>query len=116
MIRSPAAVILALALLTASGCATHRITIGADEGGLRPAFEKSQPFFVYGVGQTKRTNAREICDDHGVARVEVKLTALDVILGAVTVGIYTPSTVEIYCSGSGDSSPLASPAPSGKSE
>lgn len=85
------------ALLLVSGCATQRVYSQSELGGTLPSYEKSQPFFVYGIGQTQETNAREICGKSGIDRVETTQTFLDGFLGVITLGIYTPRTVQVYC-------------------
>lgn len=42
-------------------------------------------------------NAQTVCQGSGVAKVNSTFTPLDIVLGAVTFGIYSPRTMEIYC-------------------
>lgn len=90
-------VIGVLVVLMLSSCMTQRVYTGSGAGAAVPAYKKSQPFFVSGVGQTKEVNAQAICRQSGIAKVNATFTPLDVVLGAVTFGIYTPRTMEVYC-------------------
>lgn len=61
--------------------------------------EKSQAFFVSGIGQKQTVNAARICGGlDKVIKVEVEQTFLDILLGQVTFGIYTPRSARVYCS------------------
>lgn len=91
--------IVSLAVLAAvmTGCAAQTTLV---HGGAKatPTYQKSQPFFVSGIGQQKTVNAAEVCQGaHNVAKVESKLEPKDAVLGFVTLGIYTPRTAKVYC-------------------
>lgn len=88
---------LVAAILAVSGCAqqTFKINNGAER---RPTKEVSQAFFFSGIGQTKTLNAATICrGSENVARIETQATASDVIITALTLGIYSPLDARIYC-------------------
>lgn len=80
-----------------SGCATQRIFVQDQLGGNTPSYEKSQAFFIGGIGQTQDTNAAEICGKRGIRRVETERTFVDILLGVITFSIYTPQSVAVYC-------------------
>jgi hypothetical protein len=90
---------LVLALSLGLGaCATQRVHFGDSMSmGSIANYEKSQPFFISGIGQTTDINVREICGAKGAMRIETSETPLDVILSIVTFGIYTPRSVLVYC-------------------
>lgn len=85
--------ILALAFVLVSGCQTVSIDLEGepvgDPIGLR------QNFFLFGVGH-KDVNLSLHCGGHP-ARIQDEFRFTDVLLAAVTFGIYYPRTVWIYC-------------------
>jgi len=92
--------IIALALL--SSCATQTFSIDKNVKREVPAgqphFSKWSHFFLSGIGQDDFQNATQLCKENGgVAFVEAKQTFGQVLVHAVTFGIYTPTTMNIYC-------------------
>ena len=88
-------------LLLLSSCATQR---GIMQDGMmrgdkgRLAYSKNSSFFFWGLGQEDAVDVIEICGTRGnVSYVESKLTAGNVILGALTGGIYAPVSKKVYC-------------------
>jgi hypothetical protein len=90
-------VAMAAALMT--GCANQRFNVAGEVSPTASAkLEDSQAFFVSGIGQNKTVNAAQVCG--GAAKVDgvaVEQSAIDVLLGVVTGGIYTPRTARVYC-------------------
>lgn len=78
-------------------CATQRIYSTRDRTLTMPSYEKSQAFFIGGLGQTRELDAPDICDKKSLKTVETKRTFVDGLLGVLTFGIYTPQTVKVYC-------------------
>ncbi len=79
------------------GCANQRFNVAGDLS-TAPKSEESQTFFVSGIGQQKTVDAAKVCG--GAAKVDgvaVEQAPLDVLLGVVTFGIYTPRTARVYC-------------------
>jgi len=91
---------LAVLLVSGSflfGCASQTFTINGEHGEV-PASQKSQHFFISGLGQEKITNAAEICGGvENIIKVEAQHTFLNGLLGLVTYGIYTPRDAKVYC-------------------
>jgi len=52
--------------------------------------------FVYGFVPPKEVRASEECD-HGIAKVETEVSALNFLARYFTSGIYTPMTIEVTC-------------------
>jgi ERCC4-type nuclease len=89
---------LVLVFVFTISCANQRIFSSAKSQKSVPNYEKSQAFFVYGIGQTKEVNAQEICNKNGgVEKTETIQEPVEVLLQVITLGIYTPRTVKIYC-------------------
>lgn len=97
MNKSALCAMLTVAML--AGCANQRFNI-AGELPLEPKAksEESQSFFVNGIGQKQTVDAAKVCG--GAAKVEgvaVEQSGMDVLLGMMTFGIYTPRTARVYC-------------------
>lgn len=90
--------LLGAALMTLSACATQRHYVNSYTLSGTRAVKEDQDFFVYGIGQTQEVNAASICGgQHRVAATESKQTPVNVVLGVVTFGIYTPRQQTTYC-------------------
>ena len=89
---------LCLAAGTLAGCATQTFTITPDSSPEFPDREVSQPFFVGGIAQRKHIDAAKLCGGtHKIARIETIESPVDIVLGTLTFGIYTPKTARVYC-------------------
>jgi hypothetical protein len=97
MIKPVLATLLAGVVLM--GCANQRFNIAGEPSATAAArSEDSQTFFLSGIGQSTTVDAAKTCG--GAAKVEgvaVEQSPLDVLLGTVTFGIYTPRTARVYC-------------------
>jgi hypothetical protein len=88
--------IAAAALLIAS-CSTQTFTMRGNSD--KPTTNRMQPFFIYGIGQTKTINAAKVCGGvNKVVKVEVQQTFLNGFLSALTGGIFSPRQARVYCS------------------
>ena len=91
--------ILILLISTAflGGCASQTFTINGDSGEL-PTSQKTQHFFISGIGQEQTTNAAAVCGGADkIIKVEAQQTFINGLLGLVTSGIYTPRSAKVYC-------------------
>ena len=82
-------------LLTA--CSTQVYELNPTNA-TEPNYEKSQHFFVGGLGQQQELDATSVC--HGannVAKVETKQTFVNGLLSAISYGIYSPREIKVYC-------------------
>lgn len=62
------------------------------------SYEENQSFFLYGIGQERVVNAVEICGgEEKISKVESQLTGGNILVGLVTLGIYTPRVSRVYC-------------------
>lgn len=89
--------ILLGSLLVMTGCATQ--TAHLKSNAVNPiAKAETHKFYLSGIGQEQTVDASRVCGGaHRVAKVESKLDTKDVLLGVVTLGIYTPRTATVYC-------------------
>lgn len=90
-------VIVVFFVLLLSACSNQTIRMTDSYAVTNANYEKSQPFFIYGLGQTKEINAIKVCRDNGVHHITTQQTFVDGLLGVITLGIYSPRTVAIYC-------------------
>lgn len=89
-----ALIAMALAL---GGCATQRFDVQTAQP-LSPTLDDAQSFFVSGIGQNKEVDVAKVCGGaNNVQRVETQLTPGNIVLGVVTLGIYTPRQIRVYC-------------------
>lgn len=90
------AVIFSAVMVT--GCAKQTFTMGEQPTLNQPTIEKSQPFFVSGIGQKKTIDAAKICGGaENIEKVEVQQTFFNGFLSTITFGIYTPREARVYC-------------------
>jgi hypothetical protein len=87
---------MALTLLL-SACATQQFDI-APTSGAKPSFNENQTFWLGGLGQEETVDGAKACGDASkVARVETQLTAGNIALTILTLGIYAPRNIAITC-------------------
>jgi hypothetical protein len=99
MIRSSTHVqnLLALASLCACfGCMRNTYTTGLSPGG--PRHVEDAPFFLFGLIGDVQIHLDELCPD-GVAWFQNRTSPGNCLLSLVTLGVYTPRTVEVRCAG-----------------
>jgi hypothetical protein len=90
-------VVTLTAALILGGCANQRFTVAGDVTA-SPKSEDSQAFFVSGLGQNSTVDAAKVCGSASkVDAVAVEQSGMNVLLGIVTFGIYTPRTARVYC-------------------
>ncbi len=53
-------------------------------------------FFIFGLVGEKTIPVYQMCPN-GVAQMQSKASFVDLVLGVITIGIYTPRTYEIEC-------------------
>jgi len=88
-------VFVAMLMALMAGCAKQTFNVNGS-GSL--AKEEMQTFFISGLGQSKEMDAANICGGADkVAKVEAQLTPLNIVLGVITFGIYTPRDARVYC-------------------
>jgi hypothetical protein len=81
---------------TLAACATQTAVINGNTGTVKK--EDMQTFFVSGLGQTQTLDAAAICGGADkVVKVERKTSPINILLGALTSGIFTPYDAKVYC-------------------
>ncbi|WP_371189499.1 Bor family protein [Thalassotalea maritima] len=85
-----------------SGCAT--VTIQPEQTvklSTKPSYQESKHFFLWGLAGEHRVNVTEICGDQKVTQMQSQQTFIDGVLGIVTLGVYAPHSVKVWCQESG---------------
>jgi len=91
------AFIAVFALLT-TGCFHAQVTTGLPPGDVvwEDAFANS---WIGGLVPPKMIDGEEVCES-GVAMVDTDLSFLNQLVGAITMGIYTPMRIRVTCAAS----------------
>lgn len=88
---------VALSLLF-TGCST--ITIHPDNMSKlsnEPDYETSRDFFIGGLVGNHKVDVDTICGENGVRQMQTQATAKDGLLTAITLGIYSPHSIKVWC-------------------
>jgi hypothetical protein len=91
--------LVAVAALLTTGCFHQVVRTGAAPGGT----VIQQPWtatWVFGLVRADEIDARTLCPG-GVAIVETQQSFMNGLVGALTLGIFTPQHVTITCAGAG---------------
>ena len=62
-----------------------------------PNYEDTRHFFFWGLMGEERINVTEVCADKDVAQMQSQETFVNGLLGAITLGIYAPHSVRVWC-------------------
>ncbi|TKB44633.1 Bor family protein [Thalassotalea mangrovi] len=86
-----------------TGCST--ITIQPEQTAKyssEPTYEESKHFFLWGIVGEHRVNVTEICGNREVIQMQSQQTFVEGVLGLITLGIYSPHSVKVWCSEAGE--------------
>jgi hypothetical protein len=90
-------VLVAAAALALTGCAVQRFDLQPATQDAA-AYNDSQSFWIGGIGQSEEIDAAKVCGGaKKVQRVETQVTAGNVGLTVVTLGIYSPRQIRVFC-------------------
>jgi hypothetical protein len=87
-----------IAAFILAGCA--KVTIrpeGGEKTTAKPDYEKSKPYFFWGLVKEYTIDVQEICENKGVDQIQSQHTFVDGLLGGITLGIYSPKTARVWC-------------------
>ena len=91
------ALVLGLAI-TASACSTVTIHPKSTATIVSPPnYEESESFYFVGLVGERHVNVTEICGDKEVTQMQSQQTFTNGFIGVITLGIYTPHTVKVWC-------------------
>ena len=88
---------LCLVSLLAS-CST--VTIHPQESqklATAPTFQETRNFYFWGLAGEARVNVKEVCGERTVSQMQSQRTFANGFLGAITLGIYAPHSVRLWC-------------------
>ncbi|MEZ7277130.1 MULTISPECIES: Bor family protein [Pseudoalteromonas] len=91
---------LVCVLLTLSLVACSSVTIvpnKADKLTRNADYQDSRPFYLWGLVGEQRVDVKAVCQDKKVMQMQSLQTFTDGALGLVTLGIYAPHTVKVWC-------------------
>lgn len=97
--RRKIAIVASAVLL--SGCYHATVRTGINAGPER-YHQSMAPGWVYGLVSPSTVDAEEHCGDRGVAIVETQHSFVNMLVGGLTFGIFTPMTITVTC---GDGTP-----------
>lgn len=81
-----------------TGCSTITTRYeGTAKLSSSPTYEKSKPYFLWGLVGEHHINVKELCGDKKVSQMQSQDTFLDGFLGFITLGIYLPRTAKVWC-------------------
>ena len=86
------------AAVALAGCSTITInpqtTVTVRD---EPSYEQTRDFFLWGLVGEERVNVSEVCDGNSVAQMQSQATFVNGFLSIITLGIYAPHTVKVWC-------------------
>jgi len=89
---------LVMALLLATACQTVTITReGTSKRSTPPDHTQRLPFYLFGIVGEHTIDARGVCNGKQVQQMQTKYYFLDGFLQAITIGIYSPRVVHVWC-------------------
>lgn len=63
-----------------------------------PVYASSKPYFFFGlIGKEQEIYLEDICLGRDIDQIAAEYTGKDVAWGILTLGIYTPRTLQIWC-------------------
>ena len=86
----------ALALITATGCYKTDFVNPSVKAASTPAADMWQSHFLFGLIPGGDIDLKEICPS-GVAKVHEELTFSNGLVGFLTLNLYSPNRVQVYC-------------------
>lgn len=95
-----------IGVLASSGCYHATINTGRQPSG-QMIERKWAHSFLYGLVPPSTVETAQQCPN-GVARVETQLSFLNQVANFITLGIYSPMTIQVQCASSDDDDAQAS--------
>jgi Bor protein len=62
-----------------------------------PTYQESKSFYLNGLVGKSTIDTKAVCDGKNVKQMQTQLTFLDGVLTLITLGIYAPHTVKVWC-------------------
>ncbi len=91
---------LSVTLLLATACSTVTITAkGSSKRSTAPTYSERKPFFLGGLIGEANIDAKAICNGKNIQQIQTKEYFLDGFLNVITLSIYSPRVVQVWCEG-----------------
>lgn len=85
-------------LLLATGCMSTRVVLSPKwDRSQKPAYTDYFDYYWFGFVGHPTVNLTEVCLDQKPMAFQRARMADDIILSVITLGIYTPVTVRVWC-------------------
>lgn len=62
-----------------------------------PSYKASEDFYFWGLMGEYHVHTNEVCKSKSVQQMQTQFTVPDALLGLVTLGIYSPRTIKVWC-------------------
>jgi len=62
-----------------------------------PTYQESRSFYFWGLVGEQRVDVKAVCQGREVQQMQSQQTFADGLLGVLTLGIYAPHTVKVWC-------------------
>lgn len=83
-----------------ASCARSQAVLRPDwDETSRPSYVDHVDGWVFGLFGSGRFDLGRVCMDQAPAAVRQGLTAPDVLLTLVSLGVYSPTTIKVWCTG-----------------
>jgi hypothetical protein len=92
---TPRLAIAAVALVLFSGC--YHATINTEVQPVAPKVTEWKHAWLYGLVPPSAVDAKEICRERRVARIETKQSLANGLVTVLTAAIYSPMEVTVTC-------------------
>ena len=92
------AALSAVLLLALSGCMSTRITLDPKQTRRdQPTYEDYFDYYWFGLSGKNSVDVQQVCMDQKPAEIREVKSVDDVFLTWITLGIYSPLTVQVWC-------------------
>ena len=90
--------ILILLMLGISACSSVTIRPnGGDKDSTDPSYLDSKAFYLWGFVGDHEIDVNEVCEGADVSQMQTVMTSSDYLIGFITLFIYSPRTVKVWC-------------------
>ena len=81
-----------------AGCSSVTISPnGMGKLSSEPTYQESKSYYFFGLAGEHHIDVVSICNGEEPLQMQSQQTFLDGLLGAVTLGIYSPHTAKVWC-------------------
>ena len=64
-----------------------------------PDYERTHNFFIFGLIRESFVDIQSLCQNKPVQQMQVQFNPLDIFWASLSLGIYSPKTVSVWCEG-----------------